>query len=477
MSSHQCLAESACRGSKIVDGERQPALTEQPDTLCQACHDAITSAVHQLPKDWAQLHHTIGERAHTDGPKISSTPTAVILINTRKEALMTSIVEAADRAAAVISDALNTEQPTGRRKPPPDAEIGSVAWRAAEKINPVDAQKLKAAIAITEPHIDLLAAAGEQVALVWKTPRRCTTHANMIGSAETMLAMALRMDDFGNANIKQIRAYLRDRLKRPIESTALPYRDKLRAAFRDAGQCDNCGGWCDNGQARELTTLTGIDIALQLLDLHHQTRAEVGKTRLRHRYAMPCPHCGGRVGRDDGQTIVDCDKCKSSWTEREYKFLAGLIVDERQDMEITKYLLAEAYARLDKIANLVKTGANLNDGTLELPGAGTILNDFITQALDGHKPPAERAIATDKKTTVIRADEQDTWQWGQRSTPYKPPKPKRRKPITTTATKPATPVHPSSRSTLVDIDINDDVDTIRGLVCDKCHLVHAGQCA
>lgn len=391
MSTHDCLAGPACHAGKTIAGQRRPATTEQPDTLCPACSKRITDAIRQLPRDWQELRDALGDRTISDGPKINSTPEPVILVNARREALMANITETAVRAAELVADALNADSPF--------PNYGRRGYPARE------AHSLKKAVRLVEPNTDLLANAPTSEHLIWNA-----------------------------------RGY------------ALDYDDNPFT----------------------VAELSGIDITLQLVDLHHQTRSELGKTRLRHRYAMPCPHCGGRVGRDDGQTVVDCDKCESSWTEREYKFLAGLIVDERQDMEITKYLLAEAYWRLDRIAKLVNTGAQLNDGTLELPGAGKILNDFIAQALDGHKPPADRVIATTKTITAQRQDDEDTWQWGDRPTAYKPPKPKRKRQRTTHAAGPAQHIHPGSTTTLVDID--EALDTIRGLVCPQCNIVHAGEC-
>lgn len=186
---------------------------------------------------------------------------------------------------------------------------------------------------------------------------------------------------------------------------------------------------------------------------------------------MPCPRCGGRVGRDDGQTIVTCDdreQCKSSWTEREYQFLAGLITRERYDMEITKYLLAEAYARLDDIQRRL---GKLTDDDLALPGAGTVIAEAVRQAIDGHKTPEQRAITTNRKATEQRQDAEDTWTWGPNEPRYQRPKPRPKK-----AHRPAgPPIHPSSLLTIID---TDETAALNGrIACPECHLIHPGDCA
>jgi hypothetical protein len=185
---------------------------------------------------------------------------------------------------------------------------------------------------------------------------------------------------------------------------------------------------------------------------------------------MPCPRCGNRVGRDDGDAIITCDDrttCRSSWTEREYQFLAGLITRERLDMEILKWLLAEAYWRLDKIRTDIDIAEMVD--TMDMPGVGRILADAITNHLDGHKLAPDRVIATDRQATETRQHDEDNWNW-RNETPYRPPKLKPTKPVAP----PTQAIHPGSLTTLVDID----ADTILNgdARCPECNCVHSGEC-
>lgn len=428
VSVHRCIADNGCRRRDDDGG----ALTEHANTLCPACLTRIESAIGQLPRDWQELRAALGDRAATTGAKIRSTPTPAIPISTRKEALMAAIVDMADRAAAIVSDALHTGQPAtyhGRGFP-----------TAAQRT-------LAVSMAITEPNVDLLALAPAEPALVWKKPHRCDTHQHLIGHTEAILADA-----------------------KPDELTKA--HEHVRRAYAAAGACDDCNGWGQWGQERELIEMSGLDIALELVELHNQTRAELGKTRLRHRYPMPCPRCGNRVGRDDGETIITCDDrttCRSTWTEREYKFLAGLITQERLDMEILKWLLTEAYSRLDDAQRRLDMITAADANALQLPGAGIIIAEAIRQAIDGHQTPAQRAIATDRKATEQRQVDEDNWNW-RNETPYRPPKPKRRK-----ATRPVTtPMSASSLTTLTDTDAA--INGSRPANLCSCNMVHAGDC-
>ncbi|WP_230870824.1 hypothetical protein [Mycobacterium canetti] len=334
---------------------------------------------------------------------------------------MAAIVEWADRAAAIVSDLLHTSQPAtyhGRGIP-----------IHAEHV-------VRKSVAIVEPHIELLATAPPEPMMVWGKPQRCNIHQHLIGHAETMLTQAKPSD---------------------IDRS----EELVRESYAAAGACDDCNGWDGYGQKRELTELSGIDVALRLVELHNQTRAELGKTRLRHTYSMPCPRCGGRVGRDDGQTIVTCDNsdCRASWTEREYQFLAGLITSERLDMEILRWLLAEAYARLDDIHARLDRLTDADHAALQLPGAGAIVVDAMRQAIQGHQTSQQRSTATSVRLTEQRQIAEDSWAW-RGEQPYRPPKRQHRRAI-----RPADP------------PVEELVDpSDAAIACGECNMVHRGEC-
>lgn len=445
---HRCLAGKACRNATTVDGARQGTPTEKRNTLCPGCRMHIESAVRELPKDWADLRGALGERT-ASGEKVRSSPTAAIPINTRKEAIMAAIEDMADRAAAVVSDALNADQPVtykGKGHPKhPRLEIA-------------------ACVAIVQPNIDRLAVAPAEAALVWKKPQRCRLHTTAIDRAEAMLEEASKRPDVPGAS----------RQARHIA------RDLVRRAYSAAGTCDECNGWWRFGQQREIVEMSGIDIALHLTELHNQARAELGLTRLRHSYTMPCPDCGASVYRNDGESIVICEENpKHTRTEREYKLLAGLRIEERVDMDIRNHLLAESYWRLDRVQKLIDLVDK--DPTVDTdPRVGRMildhLKDILTQgAPDGdgkpipHQRPEKRATGTGRRAALERQVDEDNWAW-KNEKPYQPPKSKRkadRKPV-------ESPIAVSSLTTLVDIDEN--VILNGDARCRDCNLIHAGDC-
>jgi hypothetical protein len=469
---HRCLAGKACRNAATVDGARQGAPTEKRNTLCPGCRMHIESAVRELPQDWAELRDALGERT-ASGEKVRSSPTAAIPINTRKEAIMAAIEDMADRAAAVVSDLLNTDQPDARRKPQPiliSEEMqqllrlppnlagkttlplpGTAASDASSVVKPEPGQILAAAIAITQPNIAVLATAPAEPALIWKKPQRCRLHTTAVDRAESILEEATEPEKVEEA------------------------RELVRRAYASAGACDDCNGWWRLGQQREIIEMSGIDIALHLTELHNQARAELGLTRLRHSYTMPCPDCGGEVYRNDGESIVICEENpKHARTEREYKLLAGLRIEERVDMNIRTHLLAESYWRLDRIQKLVDMVDK--DATVDTdPRVGRMilnhLKDILTQGApdrDGnpipHQRPEKRATGTGRRAALERQVDEDNWAW-KNEKPYQPPKTKRKQQRTPIKS----PIAAASLTTLVDIDENAVING--DARCRDCNLI------
>lgn len=456
---HRCPAGQACRAATIKDTRREPAITTEPG-LCDACYTHFQSCVHQLPRDWADLRRALGERQGAGQEFVKSTPTPAIPIATAREALMAEIVDVADRAAALVSDVLRTDQPTGAAAAPQIVidgkkirpRPGSVADNAQTTRHARDAALLAACVRLVEPNIDALVSMPAQAALVWGKPVRCARHTEIIAAAEYQLDAAITVED-------------------KIAATA-----KLDTARAVAGDCDDCGGWGRHGQARALTEQSGIEIALAMVELHHRVRDDLGKTRLRHKYSLACPSCHTprTVGRDDGTAIINCTACGASWTQGEYAFLVGLIT-EGKEMDIIKWLLAEGYSRLDDIQEVLAKIAD--DERINVPGtAVAFLIEELQKILDGHQSPQSRAIATDKTNAERRQnDEDDRVGWTANETIYRPPK--RRK-----ASNPAGPPPGKRIATSSLMTINEDVTylpdaTDRGHPCNDCNQIHAGECA
>lgn len=433
---HRCLAGAHCRDAATLDNQRVGKPVEQPNTLCPPCAGAITSAVEQLPKDWNELHRALGERSGAANTHVKSSRTPALPISTTKIALMADIVDLADRAATITAAALSTDEhpidpPSGRRNTAPKILVpdengkrqptapaeDSPAWTAETAVHPDALQTLRACLALILPNLDTLAAAPAESFTVWD---------------------------------------------RPGEETDEPLRT------------DPETGQPISHKGRIFTDITGLTALLDLADAHHRTRAELGKTKLRHKYGFPCPRCGSEVGRDDGTTIVSCNnqQCTaqgpSSWTEREFKFLQGLELEGRQT-EITKWLLTEAYSRLDGLQALI-TNLETDEATRDIEAVQLILG-AIKPHIAGHAKPADRQIATTKADTEARQLEEDGWSWRNES-PWRPPKRKKQKP----KPPPEITYAPSSLALDAPIHLPGPGDH-RGRACPDCNCIHAGECA
>ncbi|KIU17900.1 hypothetical protein [Mycolicibacterium llatzerense] len=459
---HTCIANTACRAAVIENGARRPAYTEQPDALCDGCTDGHRGDIHRLPRDYAMLRATLGEHRARDGAPVHSTPSPVVLIDSTSDRLMTEIVEWARFAADRVSDALNTDLPDGGRKLPSlrldgahrPPQAGSLADRQHELSRPPEHQRLAAYLAIVEPHIELLATLPTEEVTIWAQPRRCAPHAEQVAAASRTLELA--RDTRIHAEI--------------VDAT-----NSLQAAFAAAGACDECCGWAPRGQARQEMHLSGLDVLLRLTRTHHLIRQHLGQTKLRFRLTMPCPNCGAAITREAGKSFSTCenDQCTpkgpSSWTEREYRFLAGLVTDEERTRTTMKWLLAEAYARLDGITDLIHDLAT--DKVINQSEAVKLILGALTPRMAGHATPEDRKIASDKDATTLRQQDQDAWAW-KREPRYEKPK---RKGSKKTESKPADRVTPSSRSTVTDTIIEPAGRNEK--YCEPCKLIHAGECA
>lgn len=444
---HSCITGTRCRSR---DGDGQPANTARPGTLCDACLAAHTDAIGRLLRDYAMLYATIGERQAAAGETVKSSRNPAIPINVHAERLMAEIVECAQRGAIVIARQLNTALPatSGRKLPPardPDthkpitAEPGSIAARTAQRTAPTDVTILHAYLRLIEPHIEDLAYEPAHRTLAWARPERCADHQALIEIAEAELA-AVNNDD---------------------------NRVALERARLAAANCDPCNGWGHNGQAFGITYVTGHAIVERLTELHHTARQHLGHTRLRHRFDMPCPNCHAQtVGRDNGQAIIDCRTCEYAWTEREYKLLVGMHVEDELEETVLRPQLDEANGRLDSIANLVTTLES--DPLVSQSEAVQLILGQLKPIMDGHQPPEQRTIGYDVTSTIAAQAAEDDWTW-KKEQPYKKPRKKSKQTVAQSIPR----IKESSRSLVTD---DTDPDAHRGPVCTTCNLIHTGEC-
>jgi hypothetical protein len=133
-----------------------------------------------------------------------------------------------------------------------------------------------------------------------------------------------------------------------IEQAAAALPENLKLLLQAPEQ--SVSVWSKNGFGWITSELDGIAVALKLADLHHEVNSVLGETNPRTRLCMPCPHCGAKatLGVDNGQTDVTCTACGGQWNQRQYDWLAKLLITEHdeKETEMLKWCLAEANWKL-----------------------------------------------------------------------------------------------------------------------------------
>ncbi|WP_301119817.1 hypothetical protein [Mycolicibacterium fortuitum] len=114
-----------------------------------------------------------------------------------------------------------------------------------------------------------------------------------------------------------------------------------------------------NAAAAYTREWSGPDVITRAIDVHDQVRVHLGHTVQRERKQLPCPRCKVRALVKEVQDrrrqvayssdpelatpeVIRCLACHSEWTEAEYAWLSKWVLSEREEMELLKWLLAEA---------------------------------------------------------------------------------------------------------------------------------------
>jgi hypothetical protein len=131
--------------------------------------------------------------------------------------------------------------------------------------------------------------------------------------------------------------------------------------------------WRDGQRTPE--DVAGIDVCIALMQNHWRTTSLLGETNPRRRLAMPCPvlDCGAQtLGIANGETDVTCSTCGSRWSEREYEWLAGLLIDEDKrakrkakmalPLDIAKWLVAQRDWQLKEVRRIASLTAEQLEG-------------------------------------------------------------------------------------------------------------------
>lgn len=77
-----------------------------------------------------------------------------------------------------------------------------------------------------------------------------------------------------------------------------------------------------------VTTRTGVEAAVCLLDHHQRARLLVSGGTGDARLPVPCPRCEGVLIRPNGMSHVGCRSCGSTWPEHDYQRLCLVLAED-----------------------------------------------------------------------------------------------------------------------------------------------------
>jgi hypothetical protein len=360
---HRCQLGPDCHAATIENGQRHPAHTEHPDTVCATCSTAITHAVGDLANIWHMLNNAIGDRTRRGGQKVTTSRSAPININTDVDALKTAIVEWLVIATARISEQLNIDDPQPLCHS--DTEHARIVTTCLQ---------------ILTPNIDMLLALPEDDIVTWATENT----------------------DYAGESVPHT--------------------------------TDTGTHWRPN---TEIISLTGLQIALRLVDLRRKARALLALTNPEDKLSTPCPGCDQRElrrhhehrpnGRDIDQ--IDCGNCGLNWPYDRYRHLCLIWVKddemereklqaqldtEKARRQLAEWLLAKREWQLSLALDCPDVTAAdfaetiLTDPAIPEPGPDDYMTDKDIAALAGVAVNTIRSWASRGHITRHTADDGST---------------------------------------------------------------------
>ena len=137
----------------------------------------------------------------------------------------------------------------------------------------------------------------------------------------------------------------------------------------------------------------GVEVANAVVTQHRRAVRQLGEARQRERLHLPCPRCGQqalvrevvdrRWSSDGTPEVVRCLGCREEWSEAEYAWLSRIVISERDEQNVLKWLLAElnwkyneAQGKLEKLEALAGLGPGDLDG-IDAPAVVAMVREIL----------------------------------------------------------------------------------------------------
>jgi hypothetical protein len=337
---HLCVAGRGCRDAKMIDGEKLPALTELPDTVCDACRASIEWAIGDIADIWHALHAAIGDQSRRTSQKVAGSRSAPINVNSDVDAAKAAILEWLVAGAARVAELVNVDDP-----------------RPANNTDREHARVVQACARLIAPNLDRLLDLGADDIMIWLPASETDTPGESLPYTTETGQRAYRT----NVDI--------------VHMTGAELALKLRSV---------------HGAARSLLLLTEpadkLGIPCPRCNEYELTRT--------HRVINTV---GGKAKEIDD---IDCGACKLSWPYQQYRNLCEIWVrkdemereklqeqldEERQRRELAEWLLAQREWQL----------------SLGLECTDVVAADFVKTILERPEPPNLDDHMSDKDIATI----------------------------------------------------------------------------
>jgi len=119
----------------------------------------------------------------------------------------------------------------------------------------------------------------------------------------------------------------------------------------------------------------GVEVAKRIVHQHRRAVRQLGESPQREMLHLPCPRCGRQLlvrevqdrrgwssGGGETPEVVRCLGCQEEWTESEYAWLSRMVISERDESDVLKWLVAEAQWKLGRLERLASLSAEDLEG-------------------------------------------------------------------------------------------------------------------
>lgn len=278
--------EKSCPGRHPAD---QPAPAEP--VWCKPCQAKIKAAIGRLPDLAAQLHALTGEQQDTLDPVQRIAASAPVVRRARHNGHVLDVT-----IGYTIRLACGHATHRGNHPATDTIECGVCA-----------------ATSVPQPG-RLAAGTGDSDGTRHSTRTGSPSGSPAWDAVDQLISWACRTED-----------KLRGRLHHsPVERVWWDASTGHRADCLTQA-CDYLTTWCTALLSSPEATRAGRDV----LRLERRAEQATGQDRLTHHLPGPCPACKrrGRLRRDDGDELVQCQACRATWAWDYYQLLAKVYAE------------------------------------------------------------------------------------------------------------------------------------------------------